>query len=64
MFEERHQAALSRQAQLLEEARAAHVASTLRSTGVRRWHFTWHVRPITLHLPVLQLTATQAGGRG
>lgn len=61
MFHERHQHALARHAQLIEDARAVHLAHTLQGTPTRRWQFTWRLQPITLHLPLPTVTATSVG---
>ncbi|WP_189066999.1 hypothetical protein [Deinococcus radiotolerans] len=61
MFHERHQHALDRHAQLIEDARAVHLARSLQGARPRRWQFTWRLRSITLHLPLPHVTATSVG---
>lgn len=58
MFHERHQHALDRHTQLIEDARAVYLARSLQGVRTRRWQFAWRLRPITLHLPLPTVTAT------
>jgi hypothetical protein len=57
MFHERHQHALDRQAQLIQDAQNVHLARTVQADRPRRWAFAWRFQTVTLRLPVLSITA-------